>query len=117
MGLTPVGLLATTGTVEGRLYHRSLEQQGIDLIVPEPDEQQTVMDFIYSGVKASDFQYDTGALKNVIRKLSERGAQSLILGCTELPVGVRMFGLDFPYIDSLEVLAKAAVIKAGYRYK
>lgn len=46
-----VGLLATDGTVESRAYHKYMEKEGIELLVPQ-ENQKKVMDFIYKGVKS-----------------------------------------------------------------
>ena len=109
------GLMATTGTVNANLYQKYCEKRGIGILLPDKEEQDAVMDFIYSGVKASNWTYDVKALRRAAEHLLERGASTLILGCTEIPVGFHMFGLDLPGVDTLEVLARAAVVKAGYR--
>lgn len=109
------GLLATTGTVNTNLYQKYCEKRGIRILLPDREGQDAVMDFIYSGVKASNWTYDVKALRRTAEQLLERGASTLILGCTEIPVGFQMFRLDLPGVDTLEVLARAAVVKAGYR--
>ena len=116
-GIRTVGLLATAVTTAGGVYQHFLEEQGIRVICPDPDQQRVVMDFIYSGVKASNDRYNTRAFCDVVQSLMDQGAERIILGCTEIPVGMKMYGLDFPFIDSLEVLAKTAILKAGYRYR
>ena len=112
-----IGLLATTGTVKARTYHRWFRKRGIEIITPDEQEQQIVMDFIYKGVKASDYNYDTTPFENVADHLIARGAETLVLGCTELPVGVMMYRLKLHYIDSLETMARAAIVKAGYKVR
>lgn len=116
-GLTQVGLLATTGTVRTGLYRRYCEKRGITVLEPDEKGQSAVMDFIYAGVKASNASFDTGAFRAAAEDLLEQGAQALILGCTELPVGFKMYGIGLPNVNTLEVLAKTAVGKAGYTLK
>ena len=47
------------------------------------------------------------------RQLQDKGAQVLILGCTELPIAFAQLGIDAPLADPTEILARAAVRFAG----
>lgn len=114
LGYQKVGLLATDGTIRTRLYHDGFEKQGIEVIAPDGAAQKSVMDFIYEGVKRGKKDFDTLSFRKTVESLFQRGAQAMILGCTEIPVGMQMYGLDFKSIDALESLARAAVLKAGY---
>ncbi len=116
-GCRRAGLLATTGTIKGGIYHRYFRQRDIEIIQPDDEGQQKVMDFIYKGVKASDYSFDTSDFMAVAKKLMDQGAETLVLGCTEIPVGIKMYGLELNHIDSLEALANAAIVKAGYPLK
>lgn len=113
-GFRRAGLLSTTGTMRGKIYQRYFERQGLEIITPNEVEQEKVMDFIYRGVKANDYNYDPSSFMAVAGHLMEQGAETLILGCTELPVGIRMYGLQIKHVDALEVLAKTAIVRAGY---
>lgn len=104
-----VGLLATSGTIQSGVYHRILEKNNIDVFIPEPEEQKAVMDIIYHGVKAGDKKFKTEKFCEVMDMLLKRGAQRLILGCTELPIAVEMYQLDYPTVDPTKVLAEAAI--------
>ncbi|MCE1117323.1 MULTISPECIES: aspartate/glutamate racemase family protein [Pseudomonas] len=90
-----VGLLATSGTLQSRVYHAAAERSGLSLMVPDEAAQALVMRSIYGerGVKAG---YTTGQCKDDLltaaAHLVDRGATVLILGCTELP-------LMFPLAD------------------
>jgi aspartate racemase len=98
-----VGLVATTGTLRTGLYPSRLAGRGIAVVLPTDAEQAQVMSVIY-GVKAGN-----GALAAVGRALRGRGAEALLLGCTELSlVGLRSSS-DFPIFDPLEILARRAV--------
>lgn len=113
-GFRRVGLLCTTGTIRGGIYHRCFEKRGLEVITPDEEDQKKVMDFIYRGVKAGDQNYDPSPFMEAAGHLMEQGAETLVLGCTEIPVGIRMYGLSLKHVDALEVLAKTAIIKAGY---
>lgn len=113
-GIKKAGLLATTGTICGLAYEKYFEPFGIELLYPDSREQEAVMSFIYSGVKAGAKNYDVSEINRIVGRLTASGAETIILGCTELPVGKTMYGLNFPSTDTLEVLAKAAIREAGY---
>lgn len=104
-----VGLLATDGTIQSRVYHDNLEALGIKVLVPSAEHQQSVMDIIYKGVKAGRTDLDTTGFQAAMDELLAGGAERLILGCTELPVAFPMYHLTGPVIDATEVLARAAV--------
>lgn len=113
-GCRRVGLLATTGTINGSIYHRFFNRRGLEILQPDEEGQQKVMNFIYKGVKATDYGFDPSDFMAVADDLIRQGAETLVLGCTEIPVGLKMYGLQMKHVDSLEVLAKSAIVKAGY---
>lgn len=84
-----VGLLATSGTIASRVYHDAARDAPFDLMTPDAAHQDHVMKAIYGsdGVKAG---HTTGPcavhLHAAAVHLAARGAQVLILGCTELPL-------------------------------
>lgn len=114
-----VGLLATDGTVASRVYQDVAEAAGVRLVVPDEDRQRQVMAAIYgaAGVKAgfrdgacqADLQ---AAMEHLVR---DRGAEALILGCTELPLLVAggdrfpILGRALPVLDPTEILARKCV--------
>lgn len=113
-GLSAVGLLATTGTAASGVYQRALEARGIGCLLPDDDDQAAVMRVIYEQVKAG-LRGDVGAIRAVVGRLVERGAQAVLLGCTELSVVAEDEGLlgEPLYVDSLDVLARATIRRAG----
>ncbi len=110
---TRAGLLATDGTVQSGIYESCFAGSGIELITPSPEAQAAVMDLTYNGVKAGRRDFDTSGFEKAVRELFDNGAQTLILGCTELPPAFDMYGLDYKHIDPSLVLARAAVLAAG----
>lgn len=116
-GVKRAGLLATDGTVETGIYQRIFQGSGIELIVPEGEEQAAVMDVIYNGVKAGDMNHDVTALRKTCDALLAHGAETLILGCTELPLAFERYKLDYPTTDPTLELALAAIRAAGCKTK
>lgn len=116
-GVTCAGLLATDGTVQTGIYQRTFAGSGIELLVPGDDDQATVMDIIYNGVKAGDMNHDASAFRKTCEGLIARGAQALILGCTELPPAFDIYRLDYPNVDPTLELALGAIRAAGCAVK
>ena len=115
--ITRAGLLATDGTVQTGVYHRSFEGSGIELLTPEGEDQSAVMGVIYDGVKSGNLNYDTAAFRRCCEALLARGAQTLILGCTELPPAFSLYHLDYPAVDPTLELALGAIRFAGCKIK
>ena len=116
-GVKRAGLLATDGTVKTGVYQKCFAGSGIELMLPEAEEQAAVMDVIYRGVKAGDLTYDVSAFRHTCEALLERGAETLILGCTELPPAFALYGLDYPSADPTLELALGAIRAAGCQTK
>lgn len=111
-----VGIMATTGTIVTGTYQKYAQQAGLDAIVPDEDGQAALMHMIYDGVKAGQpvAREDFDAVANALRA---RGAQCLILGCTELSVLKRDLPIDDPdVLDSIDVLASETVRRSGKQY-
>lgn len=121
-----VGLLATSGTIETRIYHNEFEKFGIDILTPKPSLQETnVMEAIFgkNGAKAGR---TTGTPRKLLYEAAEdlvrRGAKVLILGCTEIPLvlteKIAYFKIDkeeypVPLIDPTQVLANSCREREG----
>ena len=112
-GIKKAGLLATEGTIKSKIYQNVFEKAGIELVKPNKKEQAYVMDVIYSGVKAGNKDYDVTDMKKVIDRLLNSGAETLILGCTELPVAMDLYKLNYPSCDPTLELARGAITAAN----
>lgn len=112
-GITRAGLLATDGTIRSGIYENALEKYGITLLLPQAKGQQQVMHMIYDGIKAGNQDLDPTAFIAVCKELLEKGAQTLILGCTELPLAFSIYHIDLPHTDPTQILAEASVRFAG----
>ena len=106
-----VGLLATSGTIKAQIYQSYLGTD-IDVMVPTDEEEEKVMDLIFKGVKAGNPSYDPAGFVSVAERMLGDGAECIILGCTELPVAMEMYSLNFPAVDPTLELAKGAVAYA-----
>lgn len=116
-GMKKVGLLATDGTCQSGVYKKVFDAMGIETCMPSPARQRSVMDVIYKGVKAGNLSIDLIGFYEAMEELFADGAETLVLGCTELPVAFDLFQIEKPNIDPTLVLAKAAVRFVGARVK
>ena len=111
-----VGLLSTTGTSYSRVYPRTLEPLGIEVIEPQ---QQAVREMVHRaiydtsyGIKACGYATEKARadVLSAVNHLGERGAEAIILGCTELPLAVPEREINgLPQIDSTLALARALI--------
>jgi aspartate racemase len=113
-GIRTVGLLATRFTMEQDFYTgRLTREHGIEVIVPDEEERQTVHAVIYNElclgeVKASSRQ----AYRRIMSRLVERGAEAVILGCTEITMLVGQEDASVPLFDTTRIHADKAVAMA-----
>jgi len=104
-----LGILATAAAVSSGLYARACARRGIEVVNPDPSGQQVVNRAIY-GVKGGQMGPEiTAGLKKIADGLVGRGAQALVLGCTELPFVLKPQDVRVPLLDSNQILARAAV--------
>ena len=107
------GLLATDGTIESGVYDRVFEKHDIRVLHPSTLGQHYVMDLIYKGVKAGNQDINLNGFYDTLDELKQNGAQTLILGCTELPIAFEMYQIQYKNIDPTAVLARSAVVYAN----
>lgn len=112
-GCTKLGILATTGTVSSSSYQRMCAAEGLEFAIPSEEDQKVLMDDIIYGQIKQGKPVDLDAFMQVADHLKAQGCQRAVLGCTELSLIKRDFGLDEFFIDSSEVLAKAAILACG----
>ena len=114
-GFCRAGLLATDGTIRTGIYEREFKRYGLELILPDAPEQKEVMNLIYQGVKSGTDEWYTAPVERIVEHMKENGAQTVILGCTELPLAFSEYHIHsrLPVIDPMEILAKQAISAAG----
>jgi aspartate racemase len=115
-GIRKVGLMATDGTVQSGIFQRQVEQLGMELILPGEAGQKGVMTLIYDQVKAG-IAPDMALFASIRDELRGKGAQAVVLGCTELSLLKKEQDLGCGILDALEVLAKESVLACGKTVK
>ncbi|MEN3746672.1 aspartate/glutamate racemase family protein [Sphingomonas sp. HF-S3] len=110
-GLSRVGLLGTAFTMERDFYRgRLAEKHGLDVIVPEAEDRTTVHRIIYDELVAGRIEpASREAYRAIIARLVDRGAQAVILGCTEIMLLIGPDDSPVPLFDTTALHAAAAV--------
>ncbi len=111
-----VGLMGTTGTINGGLFQKRLAVEGIETIVADKIHQSKVMEAIYdikNSQPARSRAQIVSDLTAAADDLISKGARGIIAGCTEIPLALKQKHLSVPYFDALTLLARAAIFKAG----
>lgn len=113
-GIAKVGLLGTAFTMEQDFYRGRLESEhGLEVLVPAAEDRATVHRVIYDELVAGIVtESSRAAYRDVIARLVERGAQGVILGCTEIMLLVREEDSAVPLFDTTQLHALAAVEQA-----
>ena len=104
-GGAAIGLLATDGTLQARIYQNRIDQELWPIHVPDAINQQAVMKGI-SLVKSGDAEGGKQIFLEQIQNLQDQGAQVIILGCTEIP---SVINASSDLIDSSAELAYRCV--------
>ena len=103
-----MGILATEGTVKSRSYHLAAEKAGISCIEPTKAEQKVISSIIYDDIKKGRTP-DIKSFMRVADALFSRGADRLVLGCTELSLLCKENSFDSRFVDSLRSLAEYCI--------
>jgi aspartate racemase len=113
-GFDRVGLLGTAFTMEQDFYKGRLEKvSGLDVLVPDADDRRVVHDIIYKELVAGEVRPESRmAYRGIIARLVTRGAQAIILGCTEIMLLVSGADSTVPLFDTTTLHALAAVDRA-----
>lgn len=111
-GISRTGILATEGTVYSRLFQEELLRNGIQAVIPDQESQKKVTSLIYDNVKANQ-PVEINKFRSVSGELRDKGAEVIILACTELSLIKRDYDIGPDYLDAMEVLAMRAVTLCG----
>ncbi len=125
-GVRKAGILATNGTRQAGVYDKALSKENLSAVWPQEEAQDLLMSVIYDYIKAGKTGWDKEGISAMIREMKERGAERIVIGCTEIPLilreldeykGVEEFTEDLGFIDPAVLIAKIIIQKAGYKVK
>ena len=111
MGHTIVGLLGTRFTMEQDFYKGRLkDNHGIDVLIPEEEERIAIHTILYDELCLGSIKtISKDKFQNIIANLESRGAEGIILGCTEIPLIVKQEDYEIFLYDTTTLHAQAAV--------
>lgn len=109
-----VGLLGTAYTMEQDFYkQRLIEKYGLDVIIPDKPDRVRVHDIIYDELCVGEIRADSKTVyREIADKLASKGAQAIILGCTEIGMLLKPSDTEIPLYDTTLIHAQAAVDRA-----
>jgi aspartate racemase len=110
-GLTRVGLLGTRFTMEQEFYKGKLAADfGLEVLIPDEEERAAIHGILYNELCLGAVkEASRDVFRKIIGRLEGRGAQGIILGCTEIPLIVKQKDYGLPLFDTTALHARAAV--------
>jgi aspartate racemase len=108
--MSRVGLLGTKQTMEMDFYKSRLNERNIGVLIPEQSDrdfiQKTISDELLKGVFSDASRY---RFVEICEELHGRGAEGIVLGCTEIPLLLKQENINIPIVNTLTIHAMAAV--------
>lgn len=113
-GVSRVALLGTRFTMEQDFYRRRLEERfGLEVLVPEAGEREEIHRIIYDELCLGIVRRESAeTYRDIIAAMRDRGAEAVILGCTEITMIVDEHVSPMPAYDTTRLHAEAAVDRA-----
>jgi len=110
-GIATVGLLGTKFTMEEDFYRgRLVERHGIEVLIPDDNERETIHRVIFKELCAGEVRDDSRAgYVKIIEGLAARGAEAVVLGCTEIPLLIGPADSPIPVFDTTAIHTRRVV--------
>jgi aspartate racemase len=108
--LTKIGLLGTKFTMEMDFYTKRLSSAGIESLVPETPARIFIHSTIMNELLREIFKPEAKKkFLEIIYDLEQKGAEGIVLGCTEIPLLIKQEDTHLPVFNTLKLHAQAAV--------
>jgi len=106
-----VALLGTKFTMEGTFYKKVLkDKHNIDVVIPNDEDREVIHNIIYNELVRGIIKDDSRQKYiKIIDKLVDKGAEGVVLGCTEIPILIKQKDVSIPIFNTTEIHSKAAV--------
>jgi aspartate racemase len=112
-GFRRPGLIGTRWLVESQVYPEKLAARGLEYVRPTPVEREEINRIIMEELVYGVFKPEAVAYhRHVIARMKDAGCDSVILGCTEIPLIMNDANSPLPTLDSTRLLARAALRRA-----
>lgn len=109
-GFRKSGVLGTKFLMEGPVYPEVFSGSGLDLMIPGKDERIRINEIIFNELVYGVIREESKRFfLDVIGKLKSEGCDSVVLGCTEIPLIVLPDESSLPVLDSTRILSRAAL--------
>lgn len=109
-GLQRPGLMATAFTMEQDFYTGRLAAHGLSPVIPNADDRATTHRIIYEELCRDVITTESSqSYQSIAQRLAKAGADSLILGCTEVGMLLNAGNVDIPVFDTVEIHCQAAL--------
>lgn len=108
-GYKKVGLLASESTNETKLYQKEFAESGIEVISPDEEQQKVLTRVIKHVMGGNQKTIDVIALKNIIEDYIKRGAEAIVIGCTEISLVINQTHTNIKLFDTVEIMIRSAV--------
>jgi len=108
-GYKRVGFLSTETTIKYKSFDRDFEKNGIELVFPDKTEKKRITKIILNILAGKKLEKDKKSLKDIIYRLERRGAEAVVLACTDLPIILKQEDVDIKIFDTVEILAEATI--------
>ena len=105
-----IGVLASGATIDCGVYTNPFSLVGMTAVIPTKDQQARVSEIIVSIVKGEKNMQDKEDLLEIIACLRDKGAECILLACTDLPLLIEKNEGDIPIVDTMDILVDAAVL-------
>lgn len=115
-GIKRAGIMATEGTISSKLFQTELLKKNIIPITPSKKGQEYISNLIYKNIKMG-LPVNMEDFFKARDELSKNGADTIILGCTELSLIKRDEDIGSGFINALEILARSCITKCEAKLK
>ncbi len=109
--LRRIGLLGTKFTMEREFYRDRLKSKhGLEVMIPLESEREKIHEVIYQELCVGRIEQDSrDAFRHIISGMVKKGAEGIVLGCTEIPLLLKQSDISVPLVDTTRLHAEAAV--------
>ena len=111
-----VGIMATDGTINSRIYHKECRKLGVTPVKPSAERQKDVMSLIYDDIKSGK-PGDRAKFDRVLSEFMRKGCEAVILACTELSVFKGKHEIPSICLDAMDVLVRESILRSGAQYQ
>ncbi len=110
LDMRTIGVLGTRFTMQGEFYSSRLAARGLNVLIPDAAGQEFVHRAIYDEMVLGKFSETTRSrIAEIAEELRSRGADGIVLGCTELPMLLKPEDCAVPFLDTTLIHCRAAM--------